>query len=590
MSFATELTRAAAQRGKLDPLYRELSDDWTLILQQLFPVWALIGPGLAEPGHIDLRSRTVYLDSDELLGTAAQIRAGQLERRAILRTYGVAIHEVLHAKHTKLWVTEHDRTLAAAEDPADRLLAADRALLEEPRMEARGCRAFPDSTRRGRFVRLALGAAVIDCIVPRFAAHLALTAQPISRDLAGRALTYLHARAHYGVVEPSALAALEPIWQQVLGRKDVDALDDLYAQVIWVPDGENEPLSEWARRYREIIGPPDDEPRAGGEEADAAGSSAGSRANGRPEVGSLREALERACDAAREGQLQQLDEHADLARTRDQAVERGSAADLGRGTGTGAPTGRMPDRGVDRPPFPDEVHEAKRLAQRLLRARRLGRRRIDKRTPGGRFDGRAYARARFERATGRPMTSHAWTITREITAPLQEPHALLVADTSGSMHAHEYALGPIVWILTTAFRAIGGRTATVLFGNAAAPLCDGSDPMPRVPAIRVGGGTAFAGDAIAIGAEHLDMDNRRRPRAVYVISDGGWFDTEAGVQKIRWLAELGVPTIHLSIGAAPLSVEATRICVLTDPADGLDVIAQHTVEALSAARRPHTAA
>jgi hypothetical protein len=86
------------------------------------------------------------------------------------------------------------------------------------------------------------------------------------------------------------------------------------------------------------------------------------------------------------------------------------------------------------------------------------------------------------------------------------------------------------------------------------------------------------------------MDNRRRPRAVYVISDGGWFDTEAGVQRIRWLAELGVPTIHLSIGAEPLSVEASRICVLTDPADGLDVIARHTVEALSAARRPRAAA
>jgi Mg-chelatase subunit ChlD len=250
----------------------------------------------------------------------------------------------------------------------------------------------------------------------------------------------------------------------------------------------------------------------------------------------------------------------------------------------------MPDRGVDRPPFPDEVHEAKRLAQRLLRARRLGRRRIDKRTPGGRFDGRAYARARFERATGRPVTSHPWTITREITAPLEEPHALLVVDTSGSMHAHEYALGPIVWIVTTAFRTIGGRTTTVLFGNAAALLSDGNDPMPKVPAIRVGGGTAFAGDAIAIGAEHLDMENQRRPRAVYVLSDGGWFDTETGVRKIRWLADLGVPTIHLSIGAEPLAVEAGRICVLTDPADGLDVIAQHTVEALNAARPARPAA
>src|SRR4051794_18300640 len=183
MSFATELTRAAAQRGKLDPLYLELSDDWTLILQQLFPVWALIGPGLAEPGHIELRSRTVYLDSTELLGTAAQIRAGAVDRRAILRTYGVAIHEVLHAKHTKLWVTEHDRALAASDDPDERQLAADRGLLEEPRMEATGCRAYPYSTRRGRFVRLAVGPAVTDCIVPRFTAQLALTAltgQPVA--------------------------------------------------------------------------------------------------------------------------------------------------------------------------------------------------------------------------------------------------------------------------------------------------------------------------------------------------------------------------------------------------------------------------
>jgi hypothetical protein len=70
--------------------------------QRLFPVWALIGPGLAEPGHIELRSRTVYLDSDELLGPHDAIVAGALAQCAILRTYGVAIHEVFHAKHTKL--------------------------------------------------------------------------------------------------------------------------------------------------------------------------------------------------------------------------------------------------------------------------------------------------------------------------------------------------------------------------------------------------------------------------------------------------------------------------------------------------------
>jgi hypothetical protein len=57
-----------------------------------------------------------------------------------------------------------------------------------------------------------------------------------------------------------------------------------------------------------------------------------------------------------------------------------------------------------------------------------------------------------------------------------------------------------------------------------------------------------------------------------VLSDGGWADTQAGVQRIRWLAEHAVPTIHLSIGIAPLSVECDRITVITDPADALDHI------------------
>jgi hypothetical protein len=583
MSFATELTRAAAQRGRLEAVYQELSDDWTLILQQLFPVWALIGPRLAEPGHIVLRSRTVYLDSEELLGTRAEIVSGDLERRAILRTYGVAIHEVFHAKHTKLWVTERDIELSSSEDVDERQLAVDRELLEEPRMEAHDCREFAGTSARGRFVRRALEAAVLDCIVPRFIEQLATAAtagQPVTRDMAGRAMTYLHARTHYGVVDADTLAPLHGIWRQVLGPQDVKALDDLYAQLIWVPDGENEPLSRWAQRYRDIIGPPDPPRSADGDRGQGAG-----RAGGRPDVGSLKDALEQALEQGRANQLEQLNEDVDLAATLERAASRGQPTAARHGAGTGAPTGRIPDRGVDRPPFPDEVQEARKLAQRLLQARTVGTRRIDKRTPGGRFDGRAYARGRLERASGRPVTSHPWTITREITAPLQEPHVLLVVDTSGSMGAYEHALGPIVWIVTTAFRQIGGRVATVLFGSAAALLSDGTDPMAKVPAIQVGGGTAFAGDAIVMGCAHLEMDNQRRPRAVYVISDGGWYDTEAGVRQIRWLAELAVPTIHLSIGAAPLSVEATRVCVLTDPADGLDVIAQDTVQALNASHR-----
>ena len=105
-----------------------------------------------------------------------------------------------------------------------------------------------------------------------------------------------------------------------------------------------------------------------------------------------------------------------------------------------------------------------------------------------------------------------------------------------------------------------------------------------MPGIRTGGGTAFAGDAIELVSDQLEMTNPRRPRFVYVLSDGGWSDTRAGVERIRWLAELGVPTVHLSIGIAPLSVECDRITVITDPAQALDHIAADTVAALAARR------
>lgn len=107
----------------------------------------------------------------------------------------------------------------------------------------------------------------------------------------------------------------------------------------------------------------------------------------------------------------------------------------------------------------------------------IGTRQIDKRTPGGRFDGRAYARGRVEHAAGRPVTTHPWRVIRRVTAPIQEPHVGLIIDTSGSMAAYEYALGPIAWILTDGLRQVGGRCATALFGTGAELLSDGSRPL-----------------------------------------------------------------------------------------------------------------
>ena len=597
--FVQQLHRAAAQRGRLDPVYQDLSDHWTAILQRLYPVWALIGPGLSDPGHIEIHSRTVYLDSDALLGPRAAIAAGALEQRAILRCFGVALHETMHAKHTKRWTIEHDLELSESENPDDRQLALDRRLLEEPRMEAHGVREFPPDSLRGRLVRRALQTAVIDVILPAFAERVmaaAVAGRPPTRELAARANVYLQARTHYGILDPAMLDPLPQVWSAVLGEEDLAALDDLYARVVWIPDGELDRLDDAAREYRRLVGEPDPPPRTGGAgrlgEPGEGGGQADSGDNdsldsgGALPAGSLADALEQAIATASAGELEQLDEDIDLGQLLEQATARGErSSELGRGCGTGLPTGRLPDRGVDRPPYPDEVQQSRRYATRLRQAITQGTRQVDKRTPGGRFDGRAYARGRAEQAAGRSATTHPWRVTRQVAAPIQEPHVGLIIDTSGSMAGYEYALGPIAWILTDGLRQMGGRCATALFGNGASLLADGTRPLALVPGIRVGGGTAFAGDAIELVSDQLEMSNPRRPRFVYVLSDGGWSDTRAGVERIRELAELGVPTIHLSIGIAPLSVECDRITVITDPAQALDHIAADTVAALRARRR-----
>ena len=66
-------------------------------------------------------------------------------------------------------------------------------------------------------------------------------------------MTYLQARTHYGVVDPAALTRARADLGAGARRAPTSrALDALYARVIWIPDGEIEPLTDAAMRYREI--------------------------------------------------------------------------------------------------------------------------------------------------------------------------------------------------------------------------------------------------------------------------------------------------------------------------------------------------
>jgi hypothetical protein len=204
-------------------------------------VWALIGPGLAEPGHIELDSRTVYLDSDELLGRRQDILTGRLERIRVLTTIGVGLHEVMHAKHTKLWVMERDLALADSEDPVSspRTAGCSRSRAWRRRAAARSRTRRRAGGSSAAPWRRRSSTASCRATSNRRSARRRLAGRPVTRDMAGRAMTYLHARTRYGVIDAGARAPLAPVWHGVLGAADLKSLEDLCARVVWLADGDN---------------------------------------------------------------------------------------------------------------------------------------------------------------------------------------------------------------------------------------------------------------------------------------------------------------------------------------------------------------
>ena len=137
-------------------------------------------------------------------------------------------------------------------------------------MEAHGVREFPPDSLRGRFVRRALQAAVADVILPAFAGAGARArgqlGRPLTRDLAARATVYLQSPHPLRDRRPgrSSTRLRASCGARCSARTTSRALDDLYARVMWIPDGELERLDEAAREYRRIVGEPDPPPSAGG--------------------------------------------------------------------------------------------------------------------------------------------------------------------------------------------------------------------------------------------------------------------------------------------------------------------------------------
>ena len=237
---------------------------------------------------------------------------------------------------------------AESEDPDDRQLAIDRRLLEEPRMEAHGVREHPPGTLRGRFVRHALQAAVTDVILPAFAARAprhgdrrqaahARHGRPRDRVPAGP-----HPLRHPRPGRPGRTA--QRVARTFSATGISRALDELFARLIWIPDGELEALDRAGARVPRDHRPARPTPSEDRDDSEQRRSRDPTGAATSPPAGSFGEALEQALEqrprrparAARRG-------HRPAAGARRRGSRpRARAARGARGAGPGCRPGGCP--------------------------------------------------------------------------------------------------------------------------------------------------------------------------------------------------------------------------------------------------------
>ncbi len=267
------------------------------------------------------------------------------------------------------------------------------------------------------------------------------------------------------------------------------------------------------------------------------------------------------------------------------AVARGRR-ELGGGRGTGLPSGRLPDRGVDRPPFPDEVQHARRYANADAPGDHAGDA-ADRQTHPGRSLRRPRVRTGPRRAGSRsagehaPVAGHPAGACSDRGAARRADHRHVRVDGRLRIRArtdrvdHHRRTAPDR-------RPLRDRTVRQQ-RRAARRRHQAAGARPRDPhrwRHRIRGRRDRARLRPARDDQPTPAPLRLRPLRRWLV--GHHEPASSGSAE---LAELGVPTIHLSIGIAPLSVECERITVITDPAQALDHVAADTVAALTARQR-----
>lgn len=455
------------------------------------------------------------------------------DREFIGDIYGLLVHEVSHARHTR-WVAEAIRIAQAAASPQVRVslmqdLTAAK-ILEEIRIEHLHIQRRPFERR---WSRLAAAEHLMDEITPE-----GVTAAG-STFMAAQAYTLVVGRLIAGVLTENEVKPVMDAVVPVLGEQTVSDLADLCRAAMSAKDEDHDHMLDLGHRWRLLAG--SDKPDGDSELAEQLAALAGALA--------------------------------------DKIVTDG---------------GWAPGTGLSKDPVEPESwrkataeeKEGARLLERRLLEYFIPERAITKQDnplPPGRLNGRAALKAAAEESMGLVPSARPWRYPRRRTIQAPPLRAGLMVDVSGSQRGIAEASLQISWRMATAISALpDARFRAIVDGSVTSPMR--SEPS-QMAIYDYNQGTSNLHNGMMHLTERLALTRRGYARLLIVISDGEVSTQESAYSlqaQMRTLVHTGCRVLwldsHASNPMAYLPAGVRYIPIPADPKRAADMASDELVK------------
>jgi hypothetical protein len=472
---------------------------------------------------------------------------------------GAALHEAMHARHTKFPLMEMFELRQKVKTFAVSYLIE---WFEETRIEARGVKHWPKNRAFLRACALKLSLSDMDETAERLKHADAMNMSKL--------ILLSLARVDAGVLDADDVKKIQTVVEDTLGT---DLLADL--RRIWVKaqshhgDTDMKPLRKLAERWVKLLedaghktepevvvvtaggAPGEDGDGDGGE---APGGMAGAVAEATEAMEDAAEATEVAAGKEANDQAGKERDEAAAKAAAEAAKERSDASDAASKV-FGASTGESSKRRTssylykERPPTASERAAAVIISRELERARYRDRwsTKVSSQLPPGRMSGRGAMLRDVQRGRGQLATAEPFSTRRRYHTEDPRLTMALMTDVSGSMSSAMEPMAVTNYVMSEAGHRVQARVASVYYGDSVFPGLRPGQRMDQVQIFRAPDSTERFNLAFKAVDGALDLLNSTGARLLVIVSDMIYTGGEV-VALRRWVKrcnDAGVAVISL---------------------------------------------